>query len=485
MRSKLKAYYEGDGKNDPLLFEFRPGCYAPAFRFREALPTAPASEIHGVAVLPFANLSPNADDAYFSDGLTEELIHALTKFSGMRVVAWNSAMRLRGVEQDLGELRRQLNVAQALTGSVRISGSKLRVRAQFIDAATGVYLWSETFDRRMEDIFAIQEEIAQAIVRTLHVQLAEGAEPALAARARTTAASHEYYLKGRFHLHRRTADQLKRSLQYFEAAVAADPRSAVARSGVADAYTLLADYGLVAPAEGLPKAKAAAMAALELDPGLAEAYPPLAWIRSNYDWEWEDGESLYRQGIALNPGYASGRHWFGSDLLAVLGRFDEAVEQVDIALELDPLSRSRTTAAVSFRSCPPRLRCRDSGRPPDPGIRPVVLQALHHIGPRLWPARNYPEALAMLEKGRQLAGDMSNILARDGRDSGPLRQPRRGAAAARAVSRARQRRIRSGDEFRDRPSGAGRARRGVAMAREGLCPARFTARLVECSPHLR
>jgi adenylate cyclase len=279
LRAKLAAYYESDGRNDAVRFLFLPGSYAPEFRFREAPTPPPAPATSGVAVLPFANLSPNPDDGYFSDGLTEELIHALTKFSGMRVVAWNSAMRLRGVEQDLGEVRRQLNVAHALTGSVRISGPKLRVRAQFLDTATGVYLWSETFDRRMEDIFAIQEEIAQAIVRTLHVQLAHGAEPALAARARATVTSHEYYLRGRYHMHRRTPDELRLALQYFEAAAAADPQSAVARSGVADAYTLLSDYLLVAPAEGIAKAKAAATAALELDPGLAEAYPSLAWIR--------------------------------------------------------------------------------------------------------------------------------------------------------------------------------------------------------------
>ena len=377
-------------------------------------------------------------------------------------------MRLRGVEQDLGELRRQLNVAHALTGSVRISGSKLRVRAQFIDAATGVYLWSETFDRRMEDIFAIQEEIAQAIVRTLHVQLAEGAEPALAARARTTAASHEYYLKGRFHLNGRTADQLKRSLQYFEAAVAADPRSAVARSGLADAYTLLADYGVIAPAEALPKAKAAATAALELDPGLAEAYPPLAWIRSNYDWEWEDGESLYRQGIALNPGYASGRHWFGADLLAVLGRFDEAVEQVDIALELDPLSSitydSRCLVSVLARDYDAAIR----RRPPDPGIRPVVLQTLHDAGPRLGPARQLSGSAGDARERAATGGRYEQHSRRDGRDSGPLRRPRRGATTAGAANGARGRRIRSSDELCDRPPRAGRARSGIAVAREGL-----------------
>src|SRR5439155_8344306 len=161
------AYYEGDGKSDPVVIEFLRGSYAPRFRM-------PAEEAHEsesqpvpatIAVLPFVNLSPNPENEYFSDGLTEELIHALTKAPQMRVVAWNTAAQLRGRQEDLAAIRRQLQVGTALTGSVRISGASLRVRAQLIDTASGVYLWSETFDRQMQDIFAIQEEIARAIVR--------------------------------------------------------------------------------------------------------------------------------------------------------------------------------------------------------------------------------------------------------------------------------------------------------------------------------
>lgn len=409
LRSKLTAYYERDGRDDIVQFAFRPGSYAPEFRFRDAPPAASPAPLHGVAVLPFANLSPNPDDSYFSDGLTEELIHALTKFSGMRVVAWNSATRLRGVEQDLGEVRRQLKVEHVLTGSVRISGPKLRVRAQFIDTGTGVYLWSETYDRRMEDVFAIQEEIAHAIVRTLHVQLAHGAAPAVAARARTSVSAYEYYLKGRFHLHRRTPDELRRALEYFEAAVAADPKSAIALSGVADAYTLHADYSLLAPSEALPKAKAAATAALELDPGLAEAYPSLATIRSLYDWEWAEGESLYRQGIALNPGYATAHHWFGSDLLALLGRFDEAVAELDLALDLDPLSSithdSRALVSIHRRDYDEAIRYAQRVLDFDPSF----YKAYTTLGRAYSLLGNYSEALAMLEKGRVLAGDLNSI----------------------------------------------------------------------------
>jgi serine/threonine-protein kinase len=413
LRAKLQAYYDTDGRADTVRFEFHPGSYAPEFRFAGDAPPGSArpGSTQGIAVLPFANLSPNPDDSYFSDGLTEELIHALTKFSGIRVVAWTSAMRMRGAEQDFAEVRRQLNVAHALTGSVRIAGPKLRVRAQFIDTATGVYLWSETFERQIEDVFAIQEEIAQAIVRTLHVQLAHGTESAVAARARTSVNAYELYLKGRYHLHRRTPDEMRRALQYFEAAVRVDPYSAVAWAGVADAYALLTDYSILPPGEGVPKAKTAAGTALELDSGLADAYPALAWARSWHDWQWTDAEALYRRGIALNPGYSELHHWLGMDLLGVVGRLDEAVAEVDLALDLDPLSSiihdSRALLSIFRHEYHDAIA---SGRR-IVEADPAFYKSYTTMG-RAWSLLgNYGEAIALLEKGRELAGDMNNILA--------------------------------------------------------------------------
>ena len=247
-----------------------------------------------VAVLPFADLGGKPENQYFSDGLTEELIHALTKVPGMRVVAWNTAAQLRDRQQDVRAIGDQLHVGTVLTGSVRIAGPSLRVRAQLIDTASGVYLWSETFDRRMQDVFAIQEEIARAIVRTLRVQFTGTGESALLARGRSSIGSYDYYLRGRYYWHRRTPEDLARSIEYFDAAIAADSKSALAHTGLADAHTLLVDYGLVSPSVGMPKAKAAAMRAIELDPALAEAYASLALIRSLYDWEWAGSARLVR-----------------------------------------------------------------------------------------------------------------------------------------------------------------------------------------------
>ncbi len=415
LRAKLKAYYEGDGRDDPVVFEFSAGSYAPQIRERDtpakhdAADPRPAAGT--VAVLPFANLSGSADHDYFSDGLTEELIHALTKVEGMRVVAWNSAARLRAVQEDIREVRRQLQVANALVGSVRISGTSLRVRAQLIDTDTGVYLWSETFDRPLQDVFAIQEEIAKAIVRTLRVKLVGGPERALVSQGHTRVGSYDYYLKGRYHWHRRTPDDLARSQKYFQAAAEADPQSALPLAGLADSYVLMVDYGMVHPAEGIPLAKAAATRAIQLDPNLAEAYPSLAMIRSLFDWEWEEAEALYRKAIALNPGYATAHHWISVDLLAMLGRFQEAAAEIEIALGLDPLSsilyEGRAFIFLLQRDYEAALR----GYREILEFDPTFYKAYTSMGRAYAQMGRYPEALSMLEKGRSLGGDIPNILA--------------------------------------------------------------------------
>jgi serine/threonine-protein kinase len=263
----------------------------------------------------------------------------------------------------------------------------------------------------MQDVFAIQEEIALAIVRTLRVQLTGEGEGALVARGRSSIGAYDYYLKGRYYWHRRSPDDLRRSIEYFEAAIAADREYAPAFAGLADAYTLLVDYGLLHPAEGMPKAKAAAERAIELDPGLGEAYASLALIRSHYDWEWQDSLSLYRRAIELNPGYATARHWLGIDWYALNGRFEEARAQMDLALQLDPLSgiiregeaflyllEGRQEEAV--RSCLELIH-----------DDPTFYKGYTSLGRAYAQEGKYLEAICMLEKGRALAGDVPNILA--------------------------------------------------------------------------
>ena len=409
LRSKLKAYYEGDGAADPIVIEFVSGSYAPRIRLREDAPV-PKPDVATIAVLPFVNLSPTSEHEYFSDGLTEELIHALTKLPGMRVVAWNTAAQLRGRQEDLAAIRRQLHVGTALTGSVRIAGPSLRVRVQLIDTESGVYLWSETFDRQMQDVFAIQEEIARAIVRTLRVQMGAPEAP-VAVRGRTTISAYDWYLKGRYYWHRRTPEELQRSVECFQNAIAADSCSSLGYAGLADALSLLVDYGLMHPSDGMPRAKSAAARAIALDSQLGEPYASLGLIRGLYEWEWDAAERLYLRAIELNPGYATAHHWLGVDHYAILGKFDQAMVEIEIAAQLDPLSsiirEGRAYTLMLMRRYDEAI----AGYCELVALDPTFYKGYTSMGRCYALMGRYAEAIAMLERGWALAGNIPNVLA--------------------------------------------------------------------------
>jgi TolB-like protein/tetratricopeptide (TPR) repeat protein len=407
LRAKLRQYYEGDGARDDLVIEFATGGYAPRFLHRAPAPPSPApsGEPLTTAVLPFVNLSPGEETEYFSDGLTEELIHALTRLSGLRVVAWTSALQFSDRQHDLHAIREQLHASTVVTGSVRLAGAGLRVRAQLIDTQTGVYLWSETFDRQMQDVFAIQEEIALAIVRTLRVQLS-----APMGRGRTTVSSYDWYLKGRYLSNLRLPDDLRRSLACFENAIAADPESALAHAGLADAYSLLMDYGLMAPTEGAVRAAAAAERAIALDPDLAEPYTSLAFLRGLYSWQWAECERLYLRGIALNPGYAPAHHWLAVDCYSFTGRLDEAEAEIEIALKLDPLSMIMQEGRAFLFVLRRRYHEAVLLYRRQLVVDPAFYKGWSSMGRALSLMGKYPEALEALEQARQLAGDLPNIL---------------------------------------------------------------------------
>ena len=307
LRSRLQAYYESDGQNEIARIELPKGTYAPLFRMREALDAANCEErAPSIAVLPFVNLTQDETDTYFSDGLTEELIHLLTRVPELRVVSWNSASQLRGKEQDLAAVREQLGVGAVLRGSVRRTNSTVRVSVQLIDTGTGAYLWSEMYDRSPQDIFSIQEEIAHSIVGTLRIALTNKGSGATA--AHPNLACFNLCLQARFHLSRRTLEGIRKAAACYEQAVAADPASAQAHAGLANSYVLLSVYGVEPTLEAMPKARQAAQQALALNPEEAEAHTELAYIRSTFDWQWGDGEALYRRAIATNPSYAQARH---------------------------------------------------------------------------------------------------------------------------------------------------------------------------------
>ncbi|HEU4588024.1 MAG TPA: protein kinase [Gemmatimonadales bacterium] len=290
------------------------------------------------AVLPFTDLSPAGDQEYFSDGLTEELITALSQVPGLRVAARTSSFQFKGTNTDVRTIGRQLDVGAVLEGSVRRSGDRLRVSAQLVSAKDGYQLWSESYDRNVADVFAVQEDIARAIASALRVRLAPKADASLSSRPTGGVETYELYLKGRFAWNQRTDRSIPEAARYFEQATTRDPRFARAYAGLADAYILLPSYSGASPDTAWPKAKAAAARALALDSTLAEAYTSLAYGTMLYEWDWVQAEDLFKRALAADPSYANAHHWY-ADFLAGRGRLDEALREMRRAAQLDPLSR--------------------------------------------------------------------------------------------------------------------------------------------------
>jgi serine/threonine-protein kinase len=414
LRSKLKSYYDSVGQQDELLIEFPKGAYAPEFRRRGSLDSLTTESVdikpNSIAILPFRNLGPEPDNEYFSDGLSEELIHLLTRVPGLQVVAWHSSAQLKNAQEDLARVRQQLNVETVLCGSVRRAGEQLRITAQLVATRDGRYLWSEVYERRLHDLFAIEEEIAQAIVNTLQASLRLARPSRAAVRSTSDTESHNAYLLGRFHSNRRTAEGLRKSIDCFERSIALHPENAQAYSGLADSYCLLAEYAVMDPAESVPRANEAARRALELDPLLAEAYASLAFIRTCHDWEWREAERLFRRAIELNPGYATAHHWYAVDHLAMLGRMEQAFEELEISLQLDPLSaialEGKGYLFLLSRRYDEAVECHRELLELDPFFH----RAFSSIGRALAQQGKYTEALEMFEKTRSLAGTTPNLL---------------------------------------------------------------------------
>ncbi|MEO8052650.1 MAG: tetratricopeptide repeat protein [Acidobacteriota bacterium] len=424
LRAKLKAYYASAGRGDSIMIGLPKGAYLPFFKVRAAAALGSRTALvassgvaaaprKSIAVLPFVNLMQGPDDDYFSDGLTEELIHLLTRIPRLRVVAWSSASKLRGREADLAGIRRQLRVGTVLRGSVRRTLERVRVTAQLIDSASGDYLWSETYDRRLENVFEIQGEMARAIVQALRLKLT-GLPQAEPTRRAPNVACYSLCLQGRFHANKRTVDGLNKSVDRFEEAILADESCVEAYAGLADAYSLLADYGLMSPAEAFPKARAAAERALELDPQSAEANVSLAFVRSLFEWRWEEAEVLYRTAIAANPGYSRARHWFGLDYLGLLGRCQEALAEVRAAYNLDPLSMI-IREGVGYM----HMICRDYPRAVAvyrelTDMDPDFYKGHSSLGRVLSLMGKYDLAIEALDRARRLGGEVPSILAAQG-----------------------------------------------------------------------
>jgi serine/threonine-protein kinase len=299
-----------------------------------------------IAVLPFLDLSPKKENEYLCDGIAENLISSLSALRDLRVPARTSAFSFKGRGQDIREIGHRLNVETVLEGSVQASGDRLRVTVQLINVADGFHLWSEKFDREKGDLFAIQDEIAEAVVRILKVEyLGEKGTLFIKHRPANSEAYH-LYLQGRFFWNRREKESLEKAVEYFKEALERDPDYAPAYAGLADAYVVLGSNRLYPPDEAYPKAKEAALRALDIDEKLAEARTSLAAVKADYDWDFSGAEREYKWALELNPNYATARHWYAL-LLSDLGRHEEAISEIYFAQRLDPLS-SRIKANVGL-----------------------------------------------------------------------------------------------------------------------------------------
>jgi len=291
-----------------------------------------------IAVLPFENLSRDPDNAYFTEGVQEEILTRLAKVADLRVIARTSTERYKSSPENLPQIATQLGVAHILEGSVQKAAEQVRVSVQLINASTQTHLWAETYDRKLTDIFAVESDIAKTIADTLRAKLSDPEQHAITARPTENAEAYQLYLKGRYFWNKRTGADLKKAIDYFHQAIGIDPNYALAYAGLADAYGLLSGYGAASPKDSLPQAKAAAKKALELDNTLGEAHASLAQVLFAYDFNFAEANRAFRRAIELNPNYATAHQWYGQGGLAPLGQFEDAVAEMKRALELDPLS---------------------------------------------------------------------------------------------------------------------------------------------------
>jgi serine/threonine-protein kinase len=339
LRARLVRYYREEGQDDEIIVDLPKGGYAPVFRRRETAtvvkPSLSATLItrNTVKVLPFSDHSPNGALDYFCRGLRDEIVHALTSLKNLRVLA----SRASDVADDRDRSPDRSEAAVVVNGSVRVSGERLRVTTQLLDGTSGYYLWSESIDVSISDPIAAQELIAKAVLSKLGPLLSDG-EHHVSRHTSDNLAARNLYLQGRYHLNQRTEEGLQKAVEFFEKALIEDAQFSLAHSGLADAYSLLAHYGVLGPADVWAKAASSAASAVMLDGHSAEAHTSLAHVRATQDWDWIGAEREFQRAIQANPRYPTAHHWYAMSCLVPMGRLDEALSQIRLAQSLDPVS---------------------------------------------------------------------------------------------------------------------------------------------------
>ncbi len=364
--------------------------------------TASSTRSPSIAVLPFVNMSADKEQEYFCDGMAEELINALTQIRDLRVIARTSAFSYKGRDVNVRDIGRELDVATVLEGSVRKAGNRLRITAQLIDTVGGHHLWSERYDRDMDDVFAIQDQITLAIVEKLKPRLLGQTQAQVARRQTVELDVYNQYLKGLYFRAKAAEEAIPRAIECFERAIEQDPTYALAYAGLAVAHAILPLYSPLPSKDVIPRATQMALRALQLDETLSEAHAALGLIKTLYDWDWAGAERCFRRAFELNPGYTKAHHWYAYNLL-YRGQADRAVEEMATALDLDPVSvgANRDLSLVCFFAG-------QHGRALDAGKRTVELDpsavfAHFDLGAAYLGKSMYEEALAEFQKEKDVS----------------------------------------------------------------------------------
>jgi len=375
--------------------------------FRTGEPTGP---IRSLAVLPLKNLSGDAKQDYFIEGITEELIARLARIRGLRVIARTSAAQYKDTSKPARQIARELKVDALLEGSVTWSGDRVRINTRLVHGPTDRSLWADTYEREVKDVLALQDEVAHAVARRIEVELTPQDLARFTRARQVVPGAYAAYLRGRYYWNKRTPEGLERGIEHFEEALREDSRFAAAYAGLADCYAALAAYNIRPPRQVMPKAKEAARRALEIDETMAEPHATLGFVMALYDWDWQGADREFQRALELNPGYASAHQWYAVYLVAI-GRVDEAIAESDRAQELDPLSLSISEGAGWLRYSARRYDEAIDQFQQTLELDPNYGQALRYLGLSYLKKGMPGEAMAALERARSALGAQTDVQA--------------------------------------------------------------------------
>jgi len=360
-----------------------------------------------IAVLPFDNLSGDPDNAYFTEGVQDEILTRLAKVADLKVIARTSTQKFRSAPENLPEIAKQLGVMNILEGSVQKANDQVRVNVQLINALTYAHLWADTYDRRFTDIFAVESEIAKNVADALQAKLTGSEKSSIAKAPTADPEAYELYLKGRFFWSKRSGADLRKAIEYFNQAIAKDPNYALAYAGLADSYLLLPNYGSASTQESVPSARAALKKALELDDSLAEAHAS-SGLLDTFECRLDRAISDFERAIQLKPNYATAHHWLMFGRLS-LGHFDQAIEEGKRALKLDPLSPIINADFAWTYFCAQRFDKAERQARKTLEIDPQFFLAHYYLGQVLQFKGHLTEAIAEFQKAVDLNGDPDSL----------------------------------------------------------------------------